>query len=66
VSEETGSTLAALEYTDMFEALVSGEEGKMNWIKSVIARHVQNRTPDTESDISGTDYGDFEIADFLS
>jgi hypothetical protein len=65
VSEETGSALAALEHTDMFEMLVSGEGCKMNWIKSVIERHVQSRMPETENDISGTDYGDFEIADFL-
>ena len=64
VSEETGRTLAALENTDMFEMLVSGDEGKRNWIKSVIDRSLQNRMPVPEDKTSGTDYGDFNIADF--
>jgi hypothetical protein len=67
VSEETGKALAALENTDMFEMLVSGDEGKLSWIKSVIDRNVQNRMPETETEISdATDYGDFDVADFLS
>lgn len=68
VSEETGETLMRLENTDMFEHLVSGDEGKMSWIKTVVERHVQNTMPETEKEISGTDYdyGDFDVAGFLS
>jgi hypothetical protein len=66
VNAETGRTLADLEHTDMFELLVSGDEGKMNWIKTVIDRHIQNTTPDAESKEINTDYGDFDVADFLS
>jgi hypothetical protein len=65
VSEETAQTLLNLENTDMFEMLVSGDEGKMNWIKSVVERHIQNTMPEMEDETSGTDYGDF-VADFLS
>jgi hypothetical protein len=66
VSEETGKMLAALENTDMFELLVSGNEGKMSWIKTVIDRHIQSTTPETESKEHNTDYGDFDVADYLS
>jgi hypothetical protein len=73
VSRETGAKMVELEHTDMFEALASGNEGKMNWIKSVIDRHVQDTIPETvpetelkpESKISDAEYGNFDIADFL-
>jgi len=65
VSEETGRTLAALENTDMFEMLVSGDKGKVNWIKSVVERCVQNKTAKTENSITDIDYGNFEVADIL-
>jgi hypothetical protein len=68
VSEETGKTIVALENTGMFERLVSGDEGKMNWIKAVVERHIQNTMPEAENETSGTDdsYGDFDVAGFLS
>jgi len=67
VSRETSAKMVALEHTDMFEALASGNEGKMNWIKSVIERHVQDSLPETEteSEVSESDNGNFDIADFL-
>jgi len=65
VSNETGKTLAALENTDMFELLVSGDEGKRSWIKAIIDRSIQNRMPETEDNTSATDYGNFEVADFI-
>jgi hypothetical protein len=65
VSRETSAKIAELEHTDMFETLVSGNEGKMNWIKSVIERHIQNNEPETESEISETDNNNFDVADFL-
>ena len=66
VNEETGRTLAALENTDMFELLVSGNEGKRDWIKAVIDRNLQDSMPETESETSGKDYSDFDIANFVS
>jgi len=66
ISEETGRTLAQLENTDMFEKLVSGDGGKMNWIKGVVDRCIQNMLPQMEDTFSGTeDYGNFDVADFL-
>ena len=71
VSEKTAATIAALEHTDMFELLASGDEGKANWIKSVIERHIQNSEPETESttetenEISETEYSNFDVADFI-
>jgi len=66
VSEETGRTLIALENTDMFEMLVSGDEGKGNWIKSIVERCVQNKIEKTENSISDIDCGNFDVSDFLS
>ena len=71
VSEKTAATMTALEHTDMFELLASGDEGKANWIKSIIERHIQNSEPETESttetedEISETDYSNFDVADFI-
>jgi hypothetical protein len=68
VSEETAVTLERLENTDMFEWLVSGDEGKANWIKAVVERNIQRTMPETEQtedEASGADYGDF-VAGFLS
>ncbi|MDR1984732.1 MAG: hypothetical protein LBQ28_07915 [Prevotellaceae bacterium] len=66
VDEKTGRIMVELEHTDMFEMLVSGNESKMNWIKSVIDRQVQSMIPETENETSDIDYGNFDIADFLS
>ncbi len=65
VNEKTAGTLAALENTDMFEMLASGNESKMNWIKSVVERCVKNRMPETENEIQEVDYGNFDVADIL-
>jgi len=65
VSEETGRTIVALENTDMFEMLVSGDKGKGNWIKSIVERCVQNKMTITENEIPDMDYGNFEVADIL-
>jgi hypothetical protein len=65
VTGETGQKIVVLEHTDVFEKLVSGDEGKTNWIKAVIDRHYQNVFPETESNASGTDEGDMDIAGFL-
>jgi hypothetical protein len=65
VSEETAGTLVKLENTDMFEQLVSGDEGKRSWITAIIDRSIQNRMPEEEEMISDTDYGDFDVVDIL-
>ncbi|MDR1951292.1 MAG: hypothetical protein LBP96_03580 [Bacteroidales bacterium] len=67
VSKKTADTITALEHTDMFELLASGDEGKMNWIKSIIERNIQKLLPETENENYGTttDYGNF-TADFLA
>lgn len=66
VSEETSKTILALEHTEMLERIASGDEGKMNWIKMVIDRHIQHTMPETENKEMNTNYGDFDVADFLS
>jgi len=66
VSEQTGKTLVALEHTELLALLAGGEDGKVNWIKMVIDRHIQNTMPEKETEVSDNkDYGNFEIADFL-
>ncbi|GHT18670.1 hypothetical protein FACS189429_5490 [Bacteroidia bacterium] len=67
VSEETAETLTVLENTDMFEMLVSGDEGKMNWIKAVVERNIQKVMPETEDETSGANFdcGDFDVADYV-
>jgi hypothetical protein len=40
LDDDTAETLTALENTNMFEILVSGDEGKMNWIKAVVERNI--------------------------
>jgi hypothetical protein len=65
VSEKTAETIRALEHTDMFELLVSSDDGKMNWIKSVIERNIQKTLPEAETEDSDkANYGGF-ISDFL-
>jgi hypothetical protein len=67
VSEETAVTLERLEHTDMFEWLVSGDEGKAYWIKAVVERNIQKTAPEmeeTEGETSDADYGGF-VAGFL-
>jgi hypothetical protein len=67
IDEQTVKTLVALEHTELLALLAGGEDGKMNWIKTVIDRHTQSTTPETETEVStNTDYGDFEVADYLS
>jgi hypothetical protein len=60
-TDEKAELLFKVEKTDMFEKLVSGNEGKAARIKAVIDRFVQVAFPETESDISGTDYDNFDI-----
>ena len=65
VSEEICKILAVLENTDMFEMLVSGDEGITNWVLSAVERNIQSMIPETEKETSDTtDYGDF-VTDFL-
>ena len=65
-TNEKAGLLFRIEKTDMFEQLVSGDEGKAERIKAVIDRFVQIAFPDTENEFSDTDYNDFDISNFLS
>jgi len=62
---EKAGLLFKVEKTDMFERLVSGDEGKAARIKAIIDRFVQVSFPETENEISETDYGDFDMDRFL-
>jgi hypothetical protein len=65
-TDENAGILYRVENTDMFEKLVSGDEGKRQRIASVIDRHVRSLNPEIEESESDGDYKNFNIADFLS
>jgi len=66
-TDEKAKILFRVEKTDMFERMVSGDEGKETLIKAIIDRYVQKLLPELESEISDveTDYGNFDVAGFL-
>lgn len=63
-SDEKAEMLCQMEQTDLFEQLVSNNESKALRIKAVIDRHVQ--TVHSENEVDNNDYGNFDIADFLT
>ncbi|MDR3262133.1 MAG: hypothetical protein LBT78_09930 [Tannerella sp.] len=66
-ANEAARILSGLEKTDMFEQMIAGDEGKALRIKAVIERHVQSLLPeDAREDNDNDEYGDFNIAGFLS
>jgi hypothetical protein len=66
VSEQTGKTLVALEHTELLALLSEGDDGKVNWMRAIIDRQIQNTMSQTEAETStNTDYGDFEAADYF-
>jgi hypothetical protein len=48
------------------EKLVSGDEVKRQQITAVIDRHIKSLFPEIANESNDNDYGDFNIADFLS
>jgi hypothetical protein len=64
-SDENAKLLLKVEPTDMFEQMVSGDEGKAAQIKKMIDRYVQGIQQE-EAENESKEYGDFNISDFLS
>jgi hypothetical protein len=62
--DENAEILYRVEKTDMFEQLVSGDEGKRQRIAAVIDRHIKSLNPEVANEDS--EYSNFNIADFLS
>jgi hypothetical protein len=67
-SDKNAELLYRVEKTDMFEKLVSGDEGKMLRIRTVIDRHEQSLLAEetAESKKTDNDYSNFDIRNFLS
>jgi len=69
VNEQTEKILVALEHSELLEMLADGEDGKVNWIKSVVDRHIRESVNWDERDCGdfggGEELTDFEISDFL-
>ena len=70
VSKETGRALAALENTDMFEKLASGNERMGMWIKTIIDRYLQKQYPEIETQVrdesDDNEWKDFDMQNYLS
>jgi len=61
-TDEKANILFKVEKTDMFEQVVSGDEGKAAKIKAIIDRHFQSfQTEETES----SENSDFDVSEFL-
>jgi hypothetical protein len=68
-TDENAGLLYKVEPTDMFEKLVSGDEGKAARIRAVIDRNIQSLNPAVEKEsenIGDSDYKNFNMADYLS
>jgi type IV secretory pathway VirB10-like protein len=58
--------LCKVEKTDMFEQLVSGDEGKAARIKAMIDRYMQSQNTEVESEENDGEWKDFDIGNYLS
>jgi hypothetical protein len=62
--------LYRVDKTDMFEKLVSGDDGKRQRIAAVIDRHIRSLNPEVEVEVanesSDNEHENFDIADFLT
>ena len=71
-TDEKAGLLYRMEKTDMFEQLVSGDEGKAARIKAVIDRYIQSRYPEVENvtddkeNDNGNEWKDFDISFYVS
>jgi hypothetical protein len=66
-SENHPEVLYGIAKTDMFEQLVSGDSVRAARISAVLDRYEQSfATEDAETEDSESEYGSFNIADFLS
>jgi hypothetical protein len=67
-SDEKAAILFKVEKTDMFEKLVSGDDGKAARITAIIERHIRSLNPEVENEEnnSNSDLEKFDIMDFLS
>ena len=65
-TDDKAGILFKVEKTDMFEQLVSGDEGKAERIKAIIARHIQNLpSEDTNEDSENDDMDNIDVSEFL-
>ena len=65
-TDDKAGILFRVEKTDMFEQLVSGDEGKAERIKAIIDRHFRSQQPEIENDDSDSDdIENIDISEFL-
>jgi hypothetical protein len=67
-SDEKAAILFRVEKTDLFEKLVSGDEGKAARITALIERHLRSLNPEIENEESdnNSDLENFDMMEFLS
>jgi hypothetical protein len=70
-SDENAGLLYRVEKTDMFEQLVSCDEGKAARIRAIIDRYVQSQQPQVETEVSSgentgnNEWENFDVLSFL-
>jgi hypothetical protein len=70
-SDENARLLYRVDKTDMFEKLVSGDEGKAARIRAIIDRYVQSQHPEVETKVSSeentgdNEWENFDVLSFL-
>ena len=69
-TEAQAELLLKAEKTDMFERLVSSDEGKATRIKAIIDRHMRSKSAETETvaedaENDGNDWDKFDVRSFL-
>ena len=62
---DNAGLLLKVEKTDMFEKLISGDEGKAARVKAVIDRYVRSENPEVEPEESNADWKDFDMRNYL-
>jgi hypothetical protein len=62
-TDEKANVLFQVEKTDMFEKLVSGDDGKAATITAIIERHVQSLLSEVENE--NDDNSDIDVSEFL-
>ena len=65
-SDRNAAILFRVEKTDLFEQLVSGDEGKAARIKALIDIHIRSLNPEVENEERNSDPEDFDMMEFLS
>jgi hypothetical protein len=65
-TDEKAEILCKAENIDVFEKLVSGDEGRAERIKALIDHHIRNRFPQESNPEDDSEYRDIDMIQYLS